>query len=90
MATVSRQKVKAFNGKDWDLEFTKKSILGEIHSVDIWASSFGEVAEAGIIALYAKTFGVSRKNMHKYEFRHCVNSLRKRENPDYEIPEFSK
>jgi len=89
MATISRKKVNSFTG-EWDLEFTRKSILGEVVSVDVWASSFGEVAEAAIIALYAKTFGVSRKNMDKYDFRHCVNSLRKKEDPSYEIPEYRK
>lgn len=56
--------------------------------VDVWQKTFGEVSVKAIYDVYSQKFNVEPKNMKKYSFPHCVNALRKLENPDYEPPKY--
>lgn len=56
--------------------------------VDIWQKQFGEVSVKAIYDIYSQKFNVEPRNMRKYSFPHCVNALRKLENPDYIPPNY--
>jgi hypothetical protein len=45
--------------------------------VDVFATSFGPIAERGIYDVYKTTFKVEEHNMSKHSFSHCVNALRR-------------
>jgi len=66
-------------------KISKKRFL----QVDIWQKTFGEVSVKAIYDVYSQKFNVEPRNMKKYSFPHCVNALRKLENPDYEPPKYS-
>lgn len=57
-------------------------------AVDVWQSTFGPVSERAIYDIYSQKFNVEIHNMRKYTFPHCVNALRKLEDPEYEAPEY--
>lgn len=54
--------------------------------VDLWRSEFGPTSVRAIYDIYSQRFNVEIHNMKKYSFQHCLNALRKLENPDYEAP----
>ena len=57
-------------------------------AVDVWQKEFGPVSERAVRDVYARTFNVKIENMKKYSFHHCVNALRKHENPNYVAPNY--
>ena len=52
-------------------------------SVDVWKSSFGNVATKAVFEIYAKTFDIEKTDMKNHSFRDCVDALRQLEKPDY-------
>lgn len=64
----------------------KKKARKKFIAVDVWRSQFGPVSERAIYDIYAQKFNVELHNMRKYSFPHCVNALRKLEDPTYEAP----
>lgn len=55
-------------------------------AVDVWRSQFGPVSVRAIFDIYSQKFNVESHNMKDYSFQHCVNALRKLEDPSYEAP----
>lgn len=55
-------------------------------AVDVWQTQFGPVSETAIYDVYSTKFKVEQHNMKNYTFSHCVNALRKLEDPDYVAP----
>lgn len=51
--------------------------------VDVWQKEFGEMSVKAIYCIYSQKFNIEPRDMKKYSFSHCVNALRKLENPDY-------
>lgn len=58
---------------------TKRRFVG----VDVWRSQFGPVSVRAIFDIYSQKFNVEQHNMKNYSFQHCVNALRKLEDPNY-------
>ena len=56
--------------------------------VDLWQKEFGEVSVKAVFDIYSQKFKVDPRNMKKYSFPHCVNALRKIENPEYIAPNY--
>jgi len=54
--------------------------------VDVWQNQFGPVSVKAIYSIFAEKFGVKPENKEKHTFSHCVNSLRRLEDPDYTDP----
>ena len=52
-------------------------------AVDVWRSKFGPTSVRAIYDVYATAFNVEIHNIKDYSFSHCVNALRKLENPNY-------
>ena len=59
-------------------------------AVDVWQKQFGPVSERAVYDIYSQKFNVELHNMKKYSFPHCVNALRKLEDPDYVQPRYGK
>ncbi|UXQ88796.1 hypothetical protein [Tenacibaculum phage Larrie] len=59
--------------------------------VDVWRSKFGVHSTRAVFNVYSNKFKVSkntmRNNPRRYSFSHCLNSLRRLENPNYKDPE---
>lgn len=55
-------------------------------AVDVWRSQFGPVSERAIRDVYAQRFNVKINNVKDYSLSHCINALRKLEDPEYEKP----
>lgn len=55
-------------------------------AVDVWRSQFGPVSVRAIFDIYRQKFNVEEYNMKNYSFQHCINALRKLEDPDYKAP----
>ncbi len=55
-------------------------------AVDVFQSQFGPVSERAVYDLYSQRFNVESHNMNSYSFSHCVNALRKLEDPNYIAP----
>jgi len=81
MATL-REKYK--NKKSTKNKKPRKRFL----AVDPFQTHFGPVSERAVYDVYAAKFNVEQHNMRKYSFSHCVNALRKLEDPDYEKPNY--
>lgn len=60
----------------------KKSFL----DVDVWQSHFGPVSVKAIYSIFAEKFNIKPENKEKHTFSHCVNSLRRLEDPSYTDP----
>lgn len=54
--------------------------------VDVWRKQFGPVSVRAIFDVYSQKFNVETYNMKDYSFQHCVNALRKLEDPSYVAP----
>jgi len=74
--------------------FTKKPFKKKLNkprrsfiAVDVWRAEFGPVSERAVYDIYSQKFNVELHNMQKYSFQHCVNALRKLEDPDYKSSE---
>lgn len=65
-------------------ELRKKGTKKRFLQVDVWQRAFGEVSVKAIYDIYSQKFNVEPRNMRKYQFPHCVNALRKLEDPEYE------
>lgn len=59
-------------------------------AVDVWRSEFGPVSTGAIHDVFAQKFNVEPHNARKYSFSHCVNALRRLEDPDYKDPKDSQ
>lgn len=57
-------------------------------AVDVWQSQFGPVSERAVYDIFSQKFNIETHNMRKYSFPHCVNALRKLEDPDYVAPTY--
>ena len=66
----------------------KKKARKRFIAVNVWRSQFGPVSERAIYDIYAQKFNIELHNMKKYSFPHCVNALRKLEDPTYETPSY--
>ena len=51
--------------------------------VDVFRTYFGSVSEAAVFDVYSQTQGVSVSEAKRKTFHHCVETLRKIQNPDY-------
>jgi hypothetical protein len=54
--------------------------------VDVWQSNFGPVSVKAIYSIFADKFGIKSDAKEKHTFSHCVNSLRRLEDPYYKDP----
>lgn len=63
-------------------EKKKKKIVRYLE-VNLWQKEFSENSEKAIFSIYAEKFNVSKKNISRYSFSHCLNSLRKLEDNSY-------
>lgn len=74
-----------------DVSKMSKTHIGNFIDVDVWRTQFGSTSVSAIFSVYSKRFGVSPKTMkhdqRRYSFQHCLNALRKLENPSYEPPQ---
>lgn len=52
-------------------------------SVDVWRATFGPVSVTAIYDVFQQKFGIEKHNMKNYSFSHCVEALRKLEDPNY-------
>lgn len=52
--------------------------------VDVWRAKFGPVSVKAIYDVYCQKFNQEVHSKDQRSFRHCLNSLRKLDNPDYE------
>jgi|TARA_R110000796_G_scaffold154621_1_gene271320 hypothetical protein len=68
----------------------KKSFKAKKHflEVDLWQKRFGEVSVKAVYDIYSQKFNIDPRNMKKYSFPHCVNTLRKLEDPNYVAPKY--
>ncbi len=57
-------------------------------AVDLWQTNFGETSVDAVMYLYAKKFNINQRNIKKYNFSHCLNTLRKIEDPEYTPPNY--
>lgn len=64
----------------------RKTTRKRFVAVDVWQKQFGPVSERAVYDIYSQKFDIELRNMKKYSFSHCVNALRKLENPDYVAP----
>ena len=65
---------------------SKKKIRKRFAGVDVWRSQFGPVSVRAIFDVYSQRFNVEIHNMKKYSLQHCIDALRKLEDPDYTPP----
>lgn len=66
----------------------KKRQRKKFLAVDIWQKKFGPISEKAVYDVFQQKFNIEPHNMRKYSFPHCVNALRKLENPDYVAPNY--
>ena len=64
----------------------KKRARKRFVAVNVWQTQFGPVSERAVYDIYSQKFNVELYNMKKYSFPHCVNALRKLEDPTYQAP----
>ena len=57
----------------------RKLFLG----VDVWRSHFGSVSVTAIYDVFMQKFNIKPHNMKNYSFSHCVEQLRKLDDPEY-------
>jgi len=69
-------------------EAPKKKARKGFREVDVWQSEFGIVSERAVYDVFALKFDIERAKMSKYSFSHCVETLRKLEDPEYEAKTF--
>lgn len=68
--------------------FKRKTTRKRFVAVDVWQTHFGPVSERAVYDIYSQKFNVELRNMKKYSFPHCINALRKLEDPDYIAPTY--
>lgn len=56
-------------------------------AVDIWQKTFSSISVRAIKDVYSAKFKVEPYNMKNYSLSHCINALRKLENPEYIKPQ---
>tara|TARA_R110000772_G_scaffold101363_1_gene201814 strand:+ start:23 stop:373 length:351 start_codon:yes stop_codon:yes gene_type:complete len=54
--------------------------------VDVWRSQFGPVSEKAVYDVFSTKFNIESYNMKRYSFSHCLNALRRLEDPTYVDP----
>lgn len=67
----------------------KKRQRRKFKAVDVWQKRFGPISEKAVYDVFQQAFNIEPHNMKKYSFPHCVNALRKLENPDYVAPSYT-
>ena len=56
-------------------------------AVDVWQTQFGPSSVRAVFDVYATLAGIDPETVKsKRSFSHCVNALRKNEDPDYKDP----
>lgn len=65
------------------LDNPKKKTRKRFLHVDVWQKQFGPVSVRAVYDVFQQAFNVEPKNMRKYSFQDCVESLRELENPNY-------
>lgn len=86
IATKSSKENKMSKIKKRKFDISKVSI-GRMIEVNVWRKEFSDLSVSAILKIYATKFNVERHNMHKHSFSHCVDTLRKLEDPDYISPQ---
>lgn len=66
-----------------DLKEKNKKTRARFKAVNVWRAHFGPTAVKAVFDIYSQKFNVEMYNMKNYSFSHCVEALRKLENPDY-------
>ena len=61
----------------------KKNNRRSFLEVDVWRNHFGTVSVTAIYDVFMRRFNVEKHNMKNYDFSHCVEELRKLEDPNY-------
>lgn len=56
-------------------------------AVDVWQQTFSSISVRAIKDVYSTKFKVEPYNMKNYSLSHCINALRKLEDPEYIKPE---
>ena len=51
--------------------------------VNVWKSTFGPIAVVAVFDVYAQAFNITFKEARKLQFTHCLELLRKLEDPSY-------
>ena len=64
--------------------FKTKRVRKKFLEVDVWQKQFGIVSVKAIFDIYSQKFKDDEGK--KISFSHCVNSLRKLEDPNYKVP----
>ena len=55
-------------------------------AVDVWRSQFGVISVKAIYEIFSAKFNVDPSKLRDFTFSHCVNSLRRLEDPTYKDP----
>jgi len=79
MATQEKELERTIETQKTRKSKKKKKLL----YVDVWQREFGQISVRAVFEIYARMFEVEKEDMRKYSFTHCVNALRKLEDPDY-------
>jgi hypothetical protein len=76
------KKIKMANKKELkeEIKRTRKKFL----DVDVWRSHFGAVSVTAIYDVFMSRFNIEKHKLKNYSFSHCVESLRKLEDEEYE------
>jgi len=55
-------------------------------AVNPWMTQFSPIAERAVYDVFVEKSGINPQNVRKYSFSHCVNFLRRLEDPEYKNP----
>ena len=69
--------------KDLKTKPRTKKPRARYKAVNVWRSTFGPTAVKAVYDIYSQKFNVESHNMKNYSFSHCVEALRKLEDPNY-------
>mgnify|MGYP003636529631 CR=1 FL=1 len=82
---MANQKLVSVNKKKKVFK-KKRAPRRKFLAVDVWRSQFGPVSEKAIYDVFSTMFNVEIYNMKRYGFSHCLNALRRAEDPTYVDP----
>lgn len=51
--------------------------------VNVWKTKFGTTAVAAVFDIYSQRFDIPLREARRLDFNHCVDALRKLEDPSY-------
>jgi hypothetical protein len=69
-----------------DLKKRKRKLFSK---VDVFQTHFGQISVTAIYDVFMQEFGIEKSKMKNFSFSHCVEALRKLENPEYKKGDMS-